>query len=130
VWATPTTSDGDRERFFGQSAATRIHVIETDWALRMTSCELWAYRFPIEPFRPHDVGGYWVASDAVDAEERTAVGSLLQRHADAEIELRITPSIIPFWERVVSSSLEFSGLRLRNARERGSGRGAGPRRGH
>jgi len=36
-------------------------------------------------------------------------------HAAAGIELRITPSIWPFWRRVAGSTVEFSGCRLRNA---------------
>jgi hypothetical protein len=43
------------------------------------------------------------------------LGDLPARHADAEIELRVVPSLAPLWERVVASTLEFSGIRLRNA---------------
>ncbi len=61
------------------------------------------------------MGGYWVADDPVDAAERVVVDDLLGRHAAARIELRITPSIWPFWRRVTASTVEFSGSRLRNA---------------
>jgi methylenetetrahydrofolate reductase (NADPH) len=37
------------------------------------------------------------------------------RAAAAGIELRITPSIWPFWRRVAHSTVEFSGSRLRNS---------------
>jgi hypothetical protein len=37
------------------------------------------------------------------------------RHAAAGIELRITPSIWPFWRRVASSTVKFSGCRLANS---------------
>jgi hypothetical protein len=47
--------------------------------------------------------------------ERVVVGDLVQRHALAGIELRITPSIWPFWRQVAASSVGFSGCRLRNA---------------
>ena len=42
----------------------------------------------------------------------------LARHAAAGIELRITPSIWPLCDRIVRSTVEFSGSRLRNAGER------------
>jgi hypothetical protein len=42
------------------------------------------------------------------------IEDLLGRHADARIELRVTPSIWPFWRRVTESTVEFSGSRLRN----------------
>ncbi len=38
---------------------------------------------------------------------------LLGSHAAARIELRIVPSLWPFWRRVVASTVEFSGSRLR-----------------
>jgi hypothetical protein len=61
------------------------------------------------------VGGYWVADRPADAVERVVIGDLLGRHAGARIELRVTPSIWPFWRRVTSSTVGFSGSRLRNA---------------
>jgi hypothetical protein len=62
-----------------------------------------------------EVGGYWVAQETVEAVERVTVDDLLGRHAAAGIELRVTPSIWPFWRRVTASTVEFSGSRLRNA---------------
>jgi len=81
IWPSPATTKRDRERFFGQSAATRIHVVEADWLPRMQSCRLYAYRLPLEVFRPHDVGGYWVASEPVEAIERVTIDDLVGRHA-------------------------------------------------
>jgi len=115
IWPVSTTTAEDRERFFGQSAATRIHVIEADWLDRVQACRLYGYRLPAGAFRPHEVGGYWVAEDPVDAIDRVVIDDLLGRHARARIELRVTPSIWPFWRRVVGSTVEFSGSRLSNA---------------
>jgi hypothetical protein len=115
IWPVSTTTPEDRERFFGQSAAARVHVVEAGWLDRMQACRLYAYRLPVEAFRPHEVGGYWVADEPVEAIELVVVDDLVGRHARAGIELRITPSIWPFWRRVVSSTAEFSGSRLRNS---------------
>ena len=115
VWAGPDTSEEDRERFFGQTSATRIHVIEAAWLPAVRSCVLYAYRLPPETFEPHAVGGYWVSTATVEGVERLEVGDLLARHAEAGIELRIAPDIWAFWNRVIESTLEFSGSRLRNA---------------
>ena len=65
----------------------------------MQACGLYAYRLPTEAFRPHEVGGYWVADEQVEAIEQVLIDDLLGRHADARIELRVTPSIWPFWRR-------------------------------
>ncbi len=110
----PATTPEDRERFFGQSAANRVHVIEAGWLGRMQTCRLYAYRLPAGVFRPHEVGGYWVADEPVEAIGQVVVDDLPGKHAGARIELRVTPSIWPFWRRVTDSTVEFSGSRLRN----------------
>jgi hypothetical protein len=115
IWPVSTTTSEDRERFFGQGSASRIHVMEAGWLDRMQAGRLYAYMLPAASFRPHETGGYWVSDEAVDAIEQVIIGGLIGRHAEAGIELRITPSIWPFWRRVASSTVEFSGCRLRNA---------------
>lgn len=114
IWPVSTTTAADRERFFGHSGTGRIHVIESGWLERVRACRLYAYRLPTEPFRPHEVGGYWVTAQQVEAVERVTAGDLLSQHARAQIELRISPSIWPFWRQVIRSTAEFSGSRLRN----------------
>ncbi len=114
IWPVSATTAVDNELFFGQSAVRRIHVIESGWLDRMAACRLYAYRLPAGAFRPGDVGGYWISDEPVEAVERVIVDDLLGMHARAGIELRITPSIWPFWRRVTQSTVEFSGSRLRN----------------
>jgi hypothetical protein len=116
IWPVSTTTEADRERFFGQGGAGRVHVIESGWLERLQACRLYAYRLPAGSFEPHhEVGGYWVSGQPVRAVERVPAGSLLARHAAAGIELRVVPSIWPFWRRVTASTVEFSGSRLGNA---------------
>jgi hypothetical protein len=115
IWPVPSTTPGDRERFFGQSAASRVHVMEGGWLGRMQACRLYAYRLPAGAFQPHEVGGYWVADEQVEADGQLVIDDLAGRHADAGIELRITPFIWPFWRQVANSTVGFSGSRLRNA---------------
>jgi hypothetical protein len=115
IWPVAATTAEDRAWFFGQSAASRIHVMEADWLQRMQQCRLHAYRLPTGPFRPHEVGGYWVADEPVDAIDQVVVDDLVGRHAGAGIELRITPSIWPFWRQVTDSTVGFSGSRLHNS---------------
>ncbi len=115
IWAGPATTTQDLERFFGQSGATRVHVTECGWADRMQACRLYAYRLPADSFRPHATGGYWVSSEPVEAAGQVVIEDLIGCHAEAGIELRITPSLWPFWRRVIASTVEYSGSRLRNA---------------
>jgi hypothetical protein len=115
IWPVSTTTDADRERFFGQTAATRVHVMEQAWLAPLRQCRLYAYRLPPQGFAPHATGGYWVSDTATVALARIAVGDLLECHAQAGIELRVTPSLWAFWDRVVGSTVEFSGVRLQRA---------------
>ena len=115
IWPGPATTAEDHERFFGQTASGRIHVMESAWLEHMQSVQLYAYRLPAESFIRHEVGGYWVSRAPVDALDRVRCGDPVAWHAAAGIELRVTPSIWPFWRRVVESTVEFSGSRLRNA---------------
>jgi len=73
IWPVSTTTAEDRERFFGHGDTDRVHVIEAGWLERMQACRLYAYRLPASSFRPHEVGGYWVADEPVEAVERLVV---------------------------------------------------------
>lgn len=118
-WARPETTDLDVERFLDGVRLRQVHAIEASWLERMRTTRVYAFRMPEGVFRPHEsVGGYWVGTEPVEPLERIDLGDLLSRHADAGIELRIVPSIWPLWDRVVASTLEFSGMRLRNAAPR------------
>jgi hypothetical protein len=112
-WATPET-----ERLL--AGAARVHAIESAWLDRMRSARVVAYRLPHAPFTPDpEVGGYWLSWKAVEPIEIVELGDLLGLHAEAEIEFRLVASLWPLWDQVVASTLEFSGIRLRNAAPRG-----------
>ena len=64
IWPVSATTPEDRERFFGQSTANRVHVIEAGWLKRVQACSLHAYQLPAGAFRPH---------------EGAATGSLMRR---------------------------------------------------
>ncbi len=114
-WAGPETSAEDEERFL-LGAATRVHATEASWLDKIRHAGVLAYRLPEKAFRPHpEVGGYWVSREPVEPLELVELGDLLARHAEAGIELRVVPSLAPLWSRVIASTLEFSGIRLRNA---------------
>jgi hypothetical protein len=68
---------------------------------------------PAETFEPWDK--FFVSRETVVPLELVELGDLLVRHADAGIELRIAPSLYPLWDTVVATTLDFSGIRLRNA---------------
>jgi hypothetical protein len=115
-WAVDTTSDEDVERFLTGDRARRVHAIESSWLAQLRGGVVHAYRLPHETFERYErAAGYWVSREPVDPLEVVRHDDLLALHAEAGIELRLVPQLRPLWERVIASTLEFSGIRLRNA---------------
>lgn len=120
AWTVATTSPADRERILGPDGEDRVHAIECAWLDPMRTAQLYAYRLPAADFtpfgspRPHA----FVATHPVrPLGPPEPVGNLLQLHEAAGIQLRVLPTLWDFWDAVVTSTLDFSGIRLRNARD-------------
>jgi hypothetical protein len=115
-WAGEHTTGADVDRFLEGDRAVRMHVIEDGWLERVATTEIHLYRMPEPTFtESHDVAGYWMSREPVQALERVTIGDLVGRHAAAGIPLRTEPNLWPLWDAVIGSTLEFSGIRLRNA---------------
>jgi hypothetical protein len=111
--ADERTTDEDVERWLDGDRSRRVAVIETGWLERMRAVELYAYSLPAETFEPWDK--FFVSRETVVPLELVPLGDLLARHAEAGNELRIAPTLYPLWDRVIETTLDFSGIRLRNA---------------
>jgi hypothetical protein len=117
-WAGGDTSDDDVERFLFGDRTLRVHTTELRRLRDLRETTLYLYRLPEEPFEPDPDGttGYWVAREPVEPLERVELTDGAQRHAEAGIELRFVRDLLAVWERVAASTLDFSGVRLANAR--------------
>ncbi|MEX2247202.1 MAG: DUF6886 family protein [Dehalococcoidia bacterium] len=116
-WPGPHTTPADRERFFGGIDARMVIAIESAWLDRLRSTALYRYTMPPEAFQhPGPEGAHWVSRVPVVPSRVEPVGDLLDALAASGVELRITPSLVDLWGRVIRSTVEFSGTRLRNAR--------------
>lgn len=114
-WAVDSTTEEDVERFLTGDRDRRVHAIQADWLDELRAARLYAYRLPADGFEPYGrAAGYWVSREPVEPLEVQELDDLLTRHAQAGIELRVVPALMPLWERVAGSTLEFSGIRLRN----------------
>jgi hypothetical protein len=111
--ANDDTCDGDVEHWLDGDRTRRVAVIESGWLDRFRSARVYAYRLPNESFEPWDK--FFVSRETVVPLELVELGDLLARHAEAGVELRIAPALYPLWDRVIETSLDFSGIRLRNA---------------
>ena len=115
-WAGSRTTDADLGRFLEGQHELRVHVVEEGWFERVGAARLYLYRLPVESFtEDREVSGYWVSRATVDPLELVAIDDLVGRHAAAGIALRTAANLWPLWDAVVGSTLEFSGIRLRNS---------------
>lgn len=118
AWIGPGTSRADRERIIGAGGGERVHAIEYGWLDRIRHARVFAYRFAADEFvpfgepRPH---AFVATKPVVPLGPAEPVGELLALHEGADIELRVVRNLWEFWDAVVASSLEFSGIRLHNA---------------
>jgi hypothetical protein len=114
-WAVSTTTQEDVAEWLGGDRGRRVAVVETAWLERMRAVRLYAYRMPAEPFDEVLDNRFYVASTPVEALERVACGDLVERHREAGIDFRDSASLYPLWDAIIATTLEFSGIRLRNA---------------
>jgi hypothetical protein len=111
-WANSGTSDADVGLWLG-GRAQRVHVVQPSWLDAMRSTRVVAYRLPAETFEPWD--RFWISDRAVEPLELVELGDLVARHEAAGIRLETEDGLLDLWARVVASTLDFSGIRLRNA---------------
>ena len=116
AWVTPSTTVDDRQRLLGTS--DRVHAVEYKWLEAMRTVRLFAYRFSAEHFQPFGDAAHVATRTVQPLGPPEPVGDLFGLHEAAGIELRVVPSLWPFWDTVITSSLGFSGIRLRNASPR------------
>jgi hypothetical protein len=91
-----------------------VHAVEYGWLEAIRTVELYAYRLPAEPFQPAEAA-FVATTEVMPLGPAERVGDLFELHAEAGIQLRVLPRLHEFWDAVVASTLEFSGIRLRNA---------------
>ena len=115
-WAAERTTDDDVEFFLSGRRDLRVHAVDTDWLQRMKDGRVVAYRMPEATFEPDPVvTGYWRSREAVTPVDVVVLKDLIGLHAAAGIELRVVLDLWSVWDRIIASTLEYSGIRLRNA---------------
>jgi hypothetical protein len=112
-WASRATTDADVDAFLAGDRIRRVHVVEPDKLDAMRTARVLAYRLPEQSFERWD--RFWISRRPVEPLELVELGNLVGRHAAAGIELRVVGDLLELWQRVIASTLDFSGIRLRNA---------------
>lgn len=95
-----------------------MHAIEYGRLKPMMNVRLYAYRLPAGTIQPiGDPPTAMVSTVPVTPlGPPEPVGDLPALHEEAGIQLRVLDRLWPFWDEVIAGTLEFSGIRLRNAR--------------
>lgn len=79
---------------------------------------MYRYTMPRGSFVLSDAtAGHYVSRDAVTPLCVEPIGDLFDALVAAGVEVRVTPSLATLWRRVIASTLDFSGTRLRNAHD-------------
>lgn len=117
-WPEASTTAVDRARWFDYVDARMVIAVEARWLDRIRTTALYRYTMPEEPFELMDAtAGHWVARQVVTPLAVEPMGDLLAALAASDVELRITPALMPLWREAIGSTLAFSGTRLRNAHD-------------
>jgi hypothetical protein len=116
-YAGAKTTDADKERFMYNSAANYIVVVESGWYQRIKETTLYCYEFPTDNFILIDeCAGYYISYHPVVPISIKSISDILVELLNFNVELRFTPSLIQLANAVSKSTLNFSLIRMRNAK--------------
>jgi hypothetical protein len=116
-YAGPETTAADMERCLGPSPA--VIAVESAWLERLRSCRLYCYHMPPETFACLDEwAGYFVSRTPVVPTRVQVFDDLPAALLGRGVELRFVPNLWHLRDAVVSSTLRYSIIRMRNASPR------------
>lgn len=118
TWYTGAqTTSADKERFLGNSAASHIVVVESGWYQRIKETTLYCYEFPSNNFTLIDeCAGYYISYHPVVPISIKSISDTMAELLNRNIEFRFAPSLIQLADAVSKSTLNFSLIRMRNAK--------------
>ena len=115
-WIGQDTSSGDRSRFF-LTESTYTVVIEPSWMLSARATSMYLYKMPTGTFICTDANaGYFVSQQSVVPLSRQVIADLPGSFQKRGVELRTEANLQSLGRQVVTSTLCFSLIRMRNAR--------------
>ncbi len=118
IWPKEDTTESDFNRFFGHSKTARIVAIEAGWFERVRTAHLFRYTFEPDHFTSYEPNaGYYTATQTVKPISVERMDDLLGSLIALGIELRITPSLMPLRDAILSSTVNFSMIRMKNAKQ-------------
>lgn len=117
-YGLPTSTREDFAQYLGLH--TSVVAIESGWLARVQSCQLYCYCMPSAMFECIDAGaGYFVSRQAVVPDSVDIIQDPIGAIAASGTELRVLDNLWQLHDAVAASSLQFSMIRMRNAKAPG-----------
>ncbi|NBI27870.1 hypothetical protein ERL59_02700 [Chengkuizengella sp. YPA3-1-1] len=116
-WPKLDSNTVDVQNFQKSTNAEKVITIESRWLQTIRGTKLYAYHFSSESFTCFDEEvGYYISTETIIPQQVEPVGDLIEHLVEAKVELRITPSLFPLKNSLLSSTLHVSMIRMRNAK--------------
>jgi len=114
-WPLPSTTAGDRERWWTGVADRIVLAIEAAWFERLHTTTLYRYVLPDESFTSLNDAGMHISRSTVVPLAVEQLGNLIDEIRKAEAELRVCSSLVPLGKAIITTTLHYSLIRMRNA---------------
>jgi len=115
-YAKPDSLQSDIEKFFGQTTAEFVIVVENNWHDSIQNTTVYCYEFSPENFLLVDEGaGYYVSYEPVSPIKGSPMLNPISELLKRNVELRFTPKLWLLADQIIKSSLQYSLIRMRNA---------------
>lgn len=115
--AGKNTSEVDKRLFLGSSQ--QVVAIEALWYQRAIKTTLYLYEMPHFAFSLFDaIAGYYISDSTVLPINKHIVNDSIKELLSKNVELWIFSSLWQLHDAVVNSTLEFSIIKMKNARPR------------
>jgi len=110
------TSIKDLSELFSKPSIARVVIVESGWIEKMISSTIYKYVFDSKHFELFDsIAGYYISRKPIKPIDRVEINNLLSELLKENIELKIMDSIIDLVDRVKTSTVQYSMIRMRNA---------------
>ena len=115
-YAGERTTIADKGKYLN-SVAPYVVTVESGWYERIKSTVLYCYEFAADNFSLLDqCASYYVSYQQERPISVTLIGDIIAELLKRNVELRFTPSIIQLADEIKTTSLNFSLIRMRNAK--------------
>ena len=115
-YAGEHTNITDKNKYLN-STTPYVVTVESGWYQRIKSTVLYCYEFPINNFMLLDeCAGYYISYQQGVPISVTVIDDIITELLKRNVELRFTPSLIQLAAEIKTTSLNFSLIRIRNAK--------------